>query len=369
MKRMTLLLLASTIGVATACGNTADGAKEDTKNAAEATSEAAASAGASMDGAADDTAVGTDVTSGMSRFSLRCFRPLLLGAALIALPSNVFAWGDAGHRLTGLAAAQKLPDDMPAFFRAASQRLAYLNPEPDRWKDRAESALDPALTGGTSPDHYIDMDLAAPAVLASALRSANRYGFGDTLRTVGIAASTMGLLPFAILEQAQRLRGHFRLWRIAPDSATRSWIEARIIDDAGLLGHYIADGSNPAHTTKHHNGWVGENPKSYATDNRFHSRFESAYVQAHITLPDVIAGMTNTPRVFPDLRAAVIAYLSTTFTQLDRLYEIDKRTPWQPASTNAEQKAFASERLAAGAEMLRDVWYTAWITSAPIGAP
>ena len=53
MKRMTLLLLASTIGVATACGNTADGAKEDTKNAAEATSEAAASAGASMDAAAE----------------------------------------------------------------------------------------------------------------------------------------------------------------------------------------------------------------------------------------------------------------------------------------------------------------------------
>jgi osmotically-inducible protein OsmY len=53
MKRITLLLLASTIGIATACGNTADGAKEDTKNAAEASSEAAASAGASMDAAAE----------------------------------------------------------------------------------------------------------------------------------------------------------------------------------------------------------------------------------------------------------------------------------------------------------------------------
>ncbi len=53
MTRIKLLLLASTIGVATACGNTADGAKEDTKNAAEATSEAAASAGASMEAAAE----------------------------------------------------------------------------------------------------------------------------------------------------------------------------------------------------------------------------------------------------------------------------------------------------------------------------
>ncbi len=53
MKRITLLLLASTIAIATACGNTADGVKEDTKNAAEATSEGAASAGASMDAAAE----------------------------------------------------------------------------------------------------------------------------------------------------------------------------------------------------------------------------------------------------------------------------------------------------------------------------
>ena len=53
MTRITLLLLAGTIGFATACGNTADGAKEDTKNAAEATSEAAASAGASRDAAAE----------------------------------------------------------------------------------------------------------------------------------------------------------------------------------------------------------------------------------------------------------------------------------------------------------------------------
>ncbi len=66
MTRITLLVLAGTIGVATACGNTADGAKEDTKNAAEATSDAAASVGGSMDAAAETAdvkmALMTDVT-------------------------------------------------------------------------------------------------------------------------------------------------------------------------------------------------------------------------------------------------------------------------------------------------------------------
>ena len=58
----------------------------------------------------------------------------------------------------------------------------------------------------------------------------------------------MGLLPFKMLEMTQQLRVDFRNWRAAPDSI-KPWIEARIIDDAGILGHYVADGSNPLHTT------------------------------------------------------------------------------------------------------------------------
>ena len=187
---------------------------------------------------------------------------------------------------------------------------------------------------------------------------------GPTLRRSGVAPNTVGLLPFAIIEQVQRLRIDFRLWRIAPDSTVRAWIEQRIIDDAGILGHYVADGSNPHHTTKHHNGWVGENPKGYTTDNRFHGRFESAFVQAHLKAPDVTSYMTHAPQLFPDVRTAVIAYLNTSFGELDRLYALDKATAFQPETATPEQKAFAAARLAAGAEMLRDLWYTAWVTSA-----
>ncbi|MBL0172989.1 MAG: hypothetical protein IPP90_20245 [Gemmatimonadaceae bacterium] len=302
----------------------------------------------------------------MRQFPARSITRAVLAVACVVLPSNLAAWGDVGHRLTGLAAAQRLPEEMPQFFRAASQQLAYLNPEPDRWKDRAERTLDPALEGGTSPEHYIDMDLVAPSVLAAALAAPNRFGYADTLRQAGAAASTMGLLPFEMLELAQQLRGDFRLWRIAPDSTTRAWIESRIIDDAGILGHYVADGSNPHHTTKHHNGWVGENPKGYTSDNRFHSRFESAFVQAHIKLPDVLAGMSHDARVLPNLREAIVTYLTTSFGQLDRLYELDRASPFQPETSTPEQKAFASARLAAGAEMLRDIWWTAWVTSAPV---
>lgn len=304
------------------------------------------------------------------RVPRRTLFALLAASAAIITPANLFAWGDAGHRMIGLAAAQKLPAEMPAFFRAAGQQLSYLNPEPDRWKDRAERTLDPALEGGSSPEHYIDMDLVPASVLAGALAAPNRFAFADSVRKGGAAVNTMGLLPFQMLEMAQKLRGDFRLWRIAPDSTVRAWIEQRIIDDAGVLGHYVADGSNPHHTTKHHNGWVGENPKGYTSDNRFHGRFESAFVQAQIKLPDILAQMNGAPRVLPNLREAIVAYLNTSFSQLDRLYEIDKATPFQPEPATAEQKAFAAARLAAGAEMLRDIWWTAWVTSGqPVAIP
>jgi hypothetical protein len=293
-------------------------------------------------------------------------RRILTAAALVALcvPPSLFAWGAKGHRLVGTAAASALPADMPAFFRTATDQLAYLNPEPDRWKVRAERDLDPALDGAFNADHFMDTEMATPAVLAAALRAPHRYAYSDTLRAAGVDAVKMGFLPFAMLELTQRLRQEFRMWRSAPDSATRAWIEARIIDDAGVLGHYVADASNPAHTTIHYNGWDGPNPNGYATDRNFHGRFEGAYVQAHIELGDVQPRVASQPRVLTDLRAEIIAYIARGNAEVERLYQLDKADAWGIDTRSAENKAFASERLAAGATMLRDLWWTAWVTSA-----
>jgi hypothetical protein len=291
---------------------------------------------------------------------------VLAVAAVLAAPRVVHAWGELGHRITGEAAALKMPASTPAFFRAASRQLGYLNPEPDRWRDRAEQSIDPALDGAGSPEHFIDMELATPAVLAAALKAPNRYAYLDTLSAAGVKGVTMGLLPFRMLELSQQLREDFRNWRVAPDSL-KPWVEARIIDDAGILGHYVADGSNPAHTSVQFNGWTGPNPNGYATDKRLHSRFESAYVQGNIKLADVVPAVDTTARVLPDFRSAIIRYLKESNAQVERLYQIDKAHPFDANSTSPENKAFVVERLAAGARMLRDIWWTAWITSAPAG--
>ena len=298
----------------------------------------------------------------MIRSRSRVFRVVrgVLPFAAIAL----VAWGDVGHRITGEAAALRLPSAMPAFFRSASRQLGYLNPEPDRWKDRNERNLDPALEGGTSPEHFVDWEMAPPAVLAAALKAPNRYAYADSLAAGGVKAAVYGYLPFRMLELAQQLRVDFRNWRAAPDSI-KPWIEQRIIDDAGLLGHYAADASNPSHVSDQYNGWTRANPNGYATDKQFHARFESMYVGAHIKLGDVLVKVDTNARVLPDFRAAIIEYLKESNAQIEPLYKIDKAHPFDANTTATENKEFTTDRLAAGARMLRDLWWTAYTTSAP----
>ncbi len=294
----------------------------------------------------------------------------LAAAALLALPAGaLYAWGERGHYLTGQAAAAALPAAMPAFFRAAAPELAYLNPEPDRWKDRGERKLDPALDAAYAADHFIDMELIPAARMAGAMAAPDRYAYADTLRAIGVAPADVGMLPFRIVEMTQRLRVEFRLWRRAPNDAQRAWIEHRIVNDAGLLGHYVADGSNPAHTTVQYNGWTGPNPNGYATDDRFHSRFESAYVQSHIAIGDVQPLVDTAARAVPAVRPAVLEYLRSTHAEVEHLYRLDKATPFGAATGSADGKAFTAARLAAGSRMLRDLWWTAWVTSADSGAP
>jgi hypothetical protein len=276
-------------------------------------------------------------------------------------PAAARRWGEEGHRMVGEAAARALPADVPPFLRAAAAQLAYLNPEPDRWRaPRDVAALDPAMDPAYAPDHFVDLELLPEG----ALLARDRYAYADSLRAARVDPSTAGMLPYRIYELTARLREEFRLWRHATDADERRWIEARIVNDAGVLGHYVADAANPHHTTIHYNGWRGPNPKGYATSDGFHSRFESQYVRARLTLADVTPLVAPAPRTLLPLRDSVLAYVRRTHALVEPLYELDRQERFGPETTGAAHQRFAAERLAAGASMLRDVWYTAWLASA-----
>lgn len=288
----------------------------------------------------------------------------LVPATLLLLGLGGARWGEQGHKMAAQAAVQTLPAEMPGFFRAAGDQLVWLNPDPDRWRGAEESRQDPALNGASAPDHYIDLEWTTPG----SLKAPNRVAFLDSLRAAG-QKELPGFLPFRIVELTQRLRIQFRQWRQMPEGAERRYLEQRIINDAGILGHYVTDGSNPHHTTIHHNGWVGPNPDGFATDNRMHSRFEGTYVRARITQGDITPLVPRTPTVHAALRDGVMAYLMRTNAELRTLYTLDKQEPFGEATSGTAHKDFTATRIAAGAAMLRDLWWTAWITSVPSDTP
>jgi hypothetical protein len=274
-------------------------------------------------------------------------------------------WGSHGHQMAAQVAVEGLPSEVPGFFTEAIDQLIWLNPEPDRWRDRRFPAMDRAW----QYDHYIDLEnIPDPSILE---QSANRWEFFERLLEAGVQDPKVrvGFAPFAVLELHQRLTQGFMRWRNESDPSARAWLETRILQDAGVLGHFVTDLSQPHHTTIHFNGWDEEqvpNPEGYTTDRGFHSRFESAFVQTHIRLEDIRSRAVAAPQVFEDPWSAILSYVRASNEEVTRLYQIDRDHGFGPETPPDQVSfAFASSRIAVGAEMLRDLWWTAWVSSAP----
>ncbi|HUD22195.1 MAG TPA: hypothetical protein VMQ60_05070 [Acidobacteriaceae bacterium] len=293
-----------------------------------------------------------------------------LAAALLLLPllaiQPAFGWGSDGHMLINRLAGSALPADVPAFLRtpAALDALEYYGPEPDRWRSSAE----PELNAAQAPEHFIDLewaDLVGPL-------PRRRYDFIRALAAaqpthpdITLTPEKVGLQPYVTDEVFERLESAFRDYRalvVAKQDTKPS--EAEIVFLAGWLGHYVADGSQPLHTTIQYNGWTGPNPHGYTTEHRIHSQFETAFVHANVKPADVQPLVAAAkPVVLKDVFAGYLAYLRHSNTLVEQTYQLEKAGAFTGAGT-PQSKAFVDERLAAGAIELRDLIYTAWVKSA-----
>ena len=327
----------------------------------------------------------------MSRFRLaaRIAVSSVLTSLLLSQPA--WGWGNDGHMMINRLATQYLPSDVPAFLRdkAALDTMQYLGPEPDRWRNRAEDELSQTQ----APDHFIDMEWAAygevpcpapttPGCVDGKMFPRKRYDFIRAL-TAGqpafnaayptLAATTVltpekvGLQPWQTEEVWQRLKVDFREYRklVAAKGDTKP-VETAILFDAGWLGHYVADGSMPLHTSIQYNGWqpFTPNPNHYTTEHHIHSQFESAFVSANIKLADLAPLVAaSKPQVFKDEWLSYLDYLNHTNSLVEKTYQLEKAGGFTDAGT-PDAKAFTEERLAAGAIELRDMIYSAWIHSA-----
>jgi len=304
-------------------------------------------------------------------------RRIAIAAILIvSLSQSASAWGLTGHLLISQAAAERLPDTLPAFVRSpgAVREIAALGPELDISKNSG-ATHDQDL----DPGHYVDLtddELVEGAVDINAL-PVSRQLYDTALREKGSNEYKAGYLPYALIDGWQQIVKDFAIWRIdhvgeikAPSEADRTWFandralrEILTLRDIGVWSHYVGDASQPLHTTVHFNGWGKyPNPKGYSTKTDVHSKFESEFVNAHATVADVLAHMRPYKACGCTIQQEVVTYLRASRSQVVPLYEIDLRGGF--AGGTPEAVEFMRARLGDGATMLRDMIVDAYGASA-----
>ena len=319
-------------------------------------------------------------------FSASATRLVATYAVVMLLsPFPASAWSNRGHRLINQAAADTLPADMPAFMRSpqAIAEISYLGPEPDRW--RPETA--PDLSKSSSPDHVFRYEAA---VAASPLPR-QRYEYLkrlDALRQQhpDLSAQLTGTLPWQVEEIYQRLVSDFVVYRIVTGDvpayrgadmvpltkADLPYIQNAAIFYAGWLGHYVADGSMPLHTTVNSAGWVEKsNPNNYTTKGSIHHDYEVVTDQAiedDKVTAKAIESQMKPAHLVPDSFAESLLYLRAEGRFAPQVYDFEKAGALTGGGTPALD-TFTSARMAEGAAMLRDLIYSAWVQSKEAKAP
>lgn len=323
---------------------------------------------------------------------MRYFKLLLL---VSVLPLAARAWDYEGHRTVNQLALASLPADFPAFVRepANAERIAFLSGEPDRWRNNP----DLPIKHYNGIDHYLDLEQLAEAGLDAATVSPLRYQFAadfaagraahperfpaiDPAKNTDRTREWPGFLPWAIAEQYGKLKSAFSYLKTFEESGgTPEEIanaRANILYVMGVMGHHVGDSAQPLHTTNHHNGWVGPNPKEYTKWPGFHSWIDSGFInKAGITYesvaPRVGAARPLTLAAAPGARdplfTAAMDYVLAQHRFVEPLYALEKTGALRAevAATSVEGRAFIEERLLAGGRMLGSLWLTAWQQAGP----
>ncbi|HRX84227.1 MAG TPA: hypothetical protein P5572_04335 [Phycisphaerae bacterium] len=313
---------------------------------------------------------------------LRTRRPLLsltlVGIVLFAA-AQARGWGEEGHAIITELAFDKLPAGLPDWLKTPEvrARLRYLSSEPDRWRGQN----DPVLNHLNGPDHYIDVEKLEPYGLTLENLPRFRTEYTDVMATLRAQSPdkfekrnpakdkdytelSPGLLPYAIEENFLKIAASWtqlKTFEKYPDLVTPDMIaneRENIIYHMGILSHFVDDGAQPLHLTKHHHGWEGPNPHGYTTDHHFHAYIDSGVINDHHIYYETLAGRAQDPRRFApqDPWKDINAYLMETFKLVEPLYALEQSGELK----KAEGKTFIEDRLVTGGSALAGLWTAAY---------
>lgn len=279
------------------------------------------------------------------------FALLLVGGLMAGSAGRASAWWVKGHAILGEAAASRLPDEMPAFFRVAGKSLGYLAGDPDRWKNKETKFLNAT----EFPEHFVDLE-----DLEGNEFPPNRFEFIALLQRLGKKPEKVGLIPYTIMDGFEKLTCAFADCRKEPGNEA---VRMKCIVYAGNLAHYTGDVCMPLHTTRDYDGRPG--PDGQTLQKGIHAKIDGFPEKFDFTAEEVASELT--PKNLQDPWKEVIARIRESHTHIERCYELDREGAFDrptPAS-----RAFILARCKIAAQFTADLWYTAWVKSATLPPP
>ena len=304
------------------------------------------------------------------------------------------AWDYEGHRVVNQLALASLPTNFPAFVRepAAAERIAFLAGEMDRWRNTP----DLPLKHYSFPDHYMDVDELKDYGLNPELLPVFRYDFVAQLALIRKAQPAkfpesepssnldhthglVGLLPWGIAESVGKLKSGFSYLKALEEAGTPEEVanaKANIIYVMGVMGHLVADASQPLHTTLHHHGWVGDNPQQYTTSRSIHSWIDGGYLgktggadlnalKSRLRTAQTPA-LNGRPAKPEETFQVGMLFLLEQHKLVEPLYRLEKEGKLTgEGEKGLEGKPFLEGQLLKSGQLLGDFYYFAWHEAPP----
>jgi hypothetical protein len=342
-----------------------------------------------------------------------------IAALAVATPNRAVAWSAPTHRAIEQLALDSLPADFPAFTgapaahpdgaaaeqaRANREEIIFLGPEPDHWRNSRSGPFRHMV----DKNHEIDLEQLTAAgidpatvtpfysdflVQFAAGKAAHLDQFptpGDPAKDYNHLYEWPGDLPWAVAADYGQLQEYFSEWKVYKQYGTpaeAAVIEALIVEQMGIMGHYVGDSSQPLHVTIHHHGWdcfgwKVPNPNGYTTRGGIHDWIDGSPAmgggfigRAGITAETLAPKMTPAAELNvaarPDKRdpvfVAIMDFVIAQNKQVEPLYQLDKAGKFKADGTpgSFDGKPFIEEQILRGANLLGAIWLTAWRQAGP----
>ncbi|MDR6193822.1 zinc dependent phospholipase C family protein [Siphonobacter sp. SORGH_AS_0500] len=260
-----------------------------------------------------------------------------------------FSWGFYAHQRINRLAIFTLPPEMARFYK---KHLVYLmensvNPDKRRYAVVGEAAR-----------HYLDVEAYGDSVWVKPYwKEAVAFWGEDTLNAHGI-------VPWQIQRMKYQLTAAFKEHHTS-----------RILKLSAELGHYIADGNVPLHTTRNYNGQL-------TGQEGIHAFWESRLPELYAERYDFFVGPAEyvrspAQRAWANVKQAhhcldSLFLLETQLTQelgVTRKYSIEERgaTHQKTYSRDFSERYHQAlnhqveKQMRASIKMIGDFWYTCWI--------